>query len=101
MTAFHASAGRSMQAQGGGTAAPRRRSWNRILPVNVVALVYGLGAIIDMVWPRTPASPWYVNYAMGATWLAIIGIGGLYMVLARPYQAGDAPAGDAWKLAKV
>ena len=71
------------------------------MPVNVVALVYGLGAIIDMVWPRTPASPWYVNYAMGATWLAVIGIGGFYMLLARPYEAGDAPAGDAWKRANV
>jgi hypothetical protein len=71
------------------------------MPINVVALVYGLGAILDMAWPRTPASPWYVNYAMSATWFAIIGIGGLYMVLARPYEAGDAPAGDAWKLAKA
>jgi hypothetical protein len=38
---------------------------------------------------------------MGLTWLAIIGIGALYMLLARPYDAGTAPAGDAWKLAKV
>jgi hypothetical protein len=70
-------------------------------PVNVVALAYGLGAILDMSWPRAPTAPWYVNYAMGATWLAIIGIGGLYMLLARPYHAGNAPAGDAWTLATI
>ena len=25
-------------------------------PVNIVALIYGVGAILDMAWPRTPAS---------------------------------------------
>jgi hypothetical protein len=35
---------------------------------------------------------------MGVTWLAIIGLGTLYMLLARPYDTGTAPAGDAWKL---
>jgi amino acid transporter len=69
-------------------------------PMNIVALAYGIGALIDMLWPRTPAAPWYVNYSMGLTWLVLIGIGALYMVLARPYDAGSAPAGDAWKLAK-
>lgn len=70
-------------------------------PVNVIALAYGLGAILDMLWPRTPSAPWYVNYSMGVTWLVIIGVGGLYMLLARPHDAGSAPAGDAWKLAKI
>jgi amino acid transporter len=70
------------------------------LPVNIVALCYGVGAILDMIWPRTPGSPWYVNYAMSVTWLAITGIGALYMIFARPYDHGTAPAGDAWKLAK-
>jgi amino acid transporter len=69
--------------------------------INVVALAYGVGAILDMVWPRTPDAPWFLNYAMGLTWLAIIGIGALYMLVARPYDAGTAPAGDAWKLAKT
>ena len=87
-----------------GALAARLRGWKPAgqfnlgawgLPVNVVALVYGLGAILDMLWPRASTSPWYVNYAMSATWLAIIGIGGFYMLLARPYNVGDAPAGDA------
>jgi amino acid transporter len=77
----------------------RLGSWG--LPINVVALIYGVGALIDMLWPRTPTAPWYVNYSMGVTWLAIIGIGALYMLLARPYDVGTAPAGDAWKLARA
>ncbi|HEX3808878.1 MAG TPA: amino acid permease, partial [Rhizomicrobium sp.] len=71
------------------------------VPVNIVALAYGVGAIVDMAWPRTPASPWYINCAMSVTWLFIIGLGALYMLAARPYDHGAAPAGDAWKLAKL
>ena len=69
-------------------------------PVNFVALVYGIGAILDMAWPRTPTAPWYIDWSMSVTWLAIIGVGVLYMLLARPYDHGTAPAGDAWKLGK-
>ncbi len=77
----------------------RLGAWGTV--VNVFALVYGVAAILDMAWPRTPDAPWYLNYAMGLTWVAIVAIGGVYMVLARPYAAGTAPAGDAWKLSKV
>jgi hypothetical protein len=35
---------------------------------------------------------------MGVTWLAIAGAGALYMIVARPYDRGDAPSGDAWKI---
>jgi len=71
------------------------------MTVNVVALAYGVGAIIDMSWPRTPNTPWYMNWSMSLTWIAIIGAGAFYMLLTRPYDRGDAPAGDAWKLAKT
>jgi hypothetical protein len=71
------------------------------LPVNIGALVYGVGALVDMLWPRTPAAPWYIDYSMGVTWLAIVGVGALYMIAARPYDSGSAPAGDAWKLARA
>ena len=90
-----------------GALAARMRGWRPAgqfklgvwaLPVNVVALVYGVSAIVDMAWPRTPGQPWYMNYSMSLTWLAIIGIGALYMAAGRPYDHGSAPAGDAWKL---
>jgi len=71
------------------------------LTINLIGLAYGIAAIIDMLWPRTPDKPWYVNYGMSVTTLAIIGVGLLYMVLARPYDRGTAPAGDPWKLSWV
>jgi amino acid transporter len=90
-----------------GALAARLRGWKPAgqfqlgawgLPVNAIALAYGLGAILDMAWPRTPGAPWYMNYAMSVTWLAIIGLGALYMLAGRPYDRGDAPAGDAMRL---
>jgi hypothetical protein len=35
---------------------------------------------------------------MLVTTLAVILIGGIYMVLAKPYERGNAPAGDAHRL---
>ena len=32
------------------------------MPVNVLALAYGIFAMINMAWPRTPDAPWYDNY---------------------------------------
>jgi amino acid transporter len=69
------------------------RGWG--LPVNVIALVYGVSAIINILWPRTPDAPWYIDYGMLVTTVAIIVLGGAYMTLARPYERGNAPAGDA------
>ncbi len=88
-----------------GALGARLRGWNPAgrfrlgafgLPVNVIALAYGIAAILDMAWPRTPDQPWYINYSMSVTWLAIVGAGILYMAIARPYDRGAAPAGDAW-----
>jgi amino acid transporter len=65
--------------------------------VNVLALVYGVAAIVNILWPRpqTPNDPWYVLFGMLVTTAGIIVLGGLYMVLAKPYERGHAPAGDA------
>jgi amino acid transporter len=64
-------------------------------PVNLAALTYGVLAIINMVWPRTPQDPWYRNYGMivGAT--VVFATGLFYAVLFRPYDRLDAAAGDA------
>ncbi len=64
-------------------------------PVNIVALVFGVGAIINMLWPRSPNEPWFVNYGMLLSSAVVIGSGLLYMFLAKPYNKGHAPAGDA------
>ena len=64
-------------------------------PINIGALVFGVGAIVNMVWPRNPQDPWYSNYGMLLSSAIVIGSGLLYMWLARPYDKGNAPAGDA------
>jgi amino acid transporter len=67
-------------------------------PVNLVALGYGVFAITNMMWPRSPQDPWYSNYGMLVTTAGVLAIGMLYMVVARPYNRGHAPAGDAHQL---
>jgi amino acid transporter len=64
-------------------------------PVNVAALTYGVLAIINMAWPRSPDTPWYNNYGMIVVWVCVLAIGLFYAALFRPYDHGDAPAGDA------
>src|SRR5207248_10793759 len=68
-------------------------SWG--LPVNVVALLYGVGAIVNLAWPRTPGTPWYDNYIVIVSALAVAAVGVIYMILLRPHEKGEAPAGDA------
>ena len=31
------------------------------MPVNIAALLYGLSAIVNMSWPRSPADPWFTR----------------------------------------
>jgi amino acid transporter len=68
--------------------------------VNLAALVYGVCAIVNMVWPRSPDAAWYINYSMILTTLVVMGAGLVYMLLGKPYDKGTAPAGDAWKFSK-
>ncbi|HEY4040166.1 MAG TPA: amino acid permease [Burkholderiaceae bacterium] len=63
--------------------------------VNLAALAYQIFAIIDMAWPRSPQDPWWSNYAMIVTTACVVVLGFVYMLLARPYDRGQAPAGDA------
>mgnify|MGYP000899311668 FL=1 len=71
----------------------RLGKWGMV--VNVAALVYGIAAIINIAWPRTPDAPWYDNYIVLVMSALVIGAGLLYMVLARSHVNGDAPHGDA------
>lgn len=70
-------------------------------PVNIAALAYGIGAIINMAWPRSPQDPWFSNYGVIVTSVGVVVLGALYMVLARPYDRGIAPEGDAHHLQRV
>jgi hypothetical protein len=68
-------------------------NWGYI--VNLLALAYGVGAIVNILWPRSPDDPWYVDYGMLVTTIGVMILGGIYMVWAKPYERGNAPAGDA------
>jgi amino acid transporter len=72
------------------------------VPVNLLALAYGVAAIVNILWPRpqSAADPWYAVYGMAATTVGVVLIGAAYMVLAKPYARGNAPAGDAHLLAE-
>ena len=65
------------------------------LPVNVLALAYGIGAIVNLMWPRTPGTPWYDSYIVLVSALVVAAVGAAYGLALRPYAKGDAPAGDA------
>ena len=64
-------------------------------PVNLAALTYGILAIVNMVWPRTPQDPWYRNYGMIVGAAVVLATGLFYAVLFRPYDRLNAPEGDA------
>ncbi len=65
------------------------------MPVNVAALCYGVAAIINISWPRTPDSPWYDNYVVLLMSAGIIGLGLVYMVTGRPQRKGFDSDADA------
>ena len=66
--------------------------------INVLALIYGVGALLDMIWPRAPDQPWYVNNGMIVAVAVVCAAGTALMLGLRSYDRGDAPAADAWRL---
>lgn len=65
------------------------------LPVNIIALVYGIIAMINMCWPRTPDAAWYDNYLVLLSGILVVGAGLLYMLFHRSYGHSDMPYDDA------
>ncbi len=59
------------------------RGWG--WPVNIAALIYGTGAIINMICPRSPQDPWYSNYGMIFTTAVVVACGLLYMAIGKPH----------------
>lgn len=61
------------------------------LPVTLAALFYGVAAMIDIAWPRTPGAAWFVNYAvLLSTFIVVVG-GLLYVALAMPQDGTASP----------
>ncbi len=65
------------------------------MPITVLALIYQVIAMVNMAWPRTPDASFVDNYIVALSAAVVIGVGLLYMVVAKPYDKGDAPHGDA------
>ncbi|TGL90354.1 amino acid permease [Leptospira congkakensis] len=53
--------------------------------INGLALFYGITAVANMIWPRTPEEPWYINYGMIFTTLVVISTGIVYLLIAKPH----------------
>jgi amino acid transporter len=69
------------------------------LPVNLMALAYGIGAAVNLAWPRDAAgTAWYDQWIVLIGLGVVLGVGLVYMLLGRPYRHGTAPAGDAARL---
>ena len=65
------------------------------MPVTVAALTYGVLTMINIAWPRTPDAAWYDNWLVALSAVVGVGIGAIYMVLAKPYLRSNARWGDA------
>lgn len=65
------------------------------LPVNIAALAYGVIAIVNMAWPRTPDAAWYDNWIVALSAIVVIGTGLIYMAVHRTAGRSTAPYDDA------
>jgi amino acid transporter len=65
------------------------------LPVNIIALAYGIIAMVNMAWPRTPDAPWYDNWIVALSAVVVIGIGLVYMAVHPLHDRSTAPYADA------
>lgn len=68
--------------------------------INVMALVYGIGAMLLLAWPGRSGvflNDWIVLIGLGI----VAGTGLLYLFLARPDRHSDAPQGDAIHIAGI
>ncbi len=64
------------------------------IAVNALALAYGMLAMLDLVWPHTNDG-FFNDFVVLLSALVVVGVGTLYMAIARPYNGGNAAAADA------
>lgn len=64
-------------------------------PVNLIALLWGVLAIANILWPRETGGGWAEDYLLLMTTAGVLLFGYTYMMVTRSYRRGDAPAGDA------
>lgn len=64
--------------------------------INIAALIYGVLAIINILWPRTPDAAWYINYSMLIGLVVVVVSALLYLAVGRPHLRGTTGYADAW-----
>ncbi len=64
-------------------------------PVNIIALLWGIVAVINILWPRPTGGTWADDYLLIMTTVGVIAIGWIYMLVSKAYLKGSAPAADA------
>jgi len=64
------------------------------LLINVLAFAYQIAAATDMAWPRG-GGKWYDDYLVLLSLAVIVGVGVIYLLIARPHLRSDSMAGDA------
>lgn len=62
---------------------------------DAAALAYGLFALVNISWPRTPEAPWYDDHVVLLGAGIVVGAGLLYMFTTHHYGRSTAPAGVA------
>ena len=65
------------------------------LIINVLALAYGVVAIVNIVLAAHPGRPLVRQLDRDPERQLVVGIGLVYMFIAKPFGHSDAPAGDA------
>jgi amino acid transporter len=65
------------------------------MAVNVAAFAYGVLAMVNMAWPRTPDAPWYDNWLVALSAAIGVAVGAVYLFVARRHERSDAAHGDA------
>lgn len=63
--------------------------------VNVLALLWGVAAITNMVWPRTPDVAWIDNNIVSVMLVVVIAVGTAYMLISGRAERSSAPYDDA------
>jgi amino acid transporter len=56
------------------------------LLINSLALFYGVTAILNMVYPRSPTEPWFINYGMIFSSFVVIVSGAIYLFVFQPHK---------------
>lgn len=68
--------------------------------VNIAALAYGVLALILLIWPAEGVESFLDRWIVAVGLVIVIGVGLLYMAVARPYRGSNAPEGDAIEVAE-